>query len=147
MTGPRKLKEILAEVAETFGVTKKRAWDAVKRASGGTGRGWNSQLYVRRTVTVLEATMFNLPRATVVLTAERSHRPSFFIYPSSYKDKDRVERPTVCASSYAYLSSVGINAIPPPTYREGTEKVDGHIVPVQIRESVFDEDDLDTQEP
>jgi len=113
MNEPKQLKEILADVAQTFGVTAGRVWDTVKKAVSGFGVGWQTRPYVARAISSDEAREFNLPASTVVVCNAADGKPRLFIRPSSYKDKDQVERPTVNASSYTYLKSVSLKSIKP----------------------------------
>jgi hypothetical protein len=140
------LKDLLQEIAGEFGVTKKRIWAAVRRASSGMGVGWNGWHYVRRPITDVERIELNVPAEAVVLCLTGPERPCFFIYPAKYKDKYQNEKTTVCASSLAYLRSLGIGRIRPPEPRTAMMQVDGHAVPVEITDHEFvlsEEDDLE----
>jgi len=113
MQEPRKLKDIFAALAATFGVPKGRIWDTVKRCVKGFGRGWQSRSYVERPIDPDEAKEFNLPDTSVVLSLASDKRPCLVIHPSAYKDKDQVERTTVNAASFDYLRSVSMKKIQP----------------------------------
>jgi hypothetical protein len=111
MSEPRKLKVIVDEVAQTFGVTAGRVWDTVKRAVSGFGVGWESRPYATRAISSDEAREFNLPASTVVVCNAGDGKPRLFIRPSCYKDKDQIERPTVSAYSHTYLKAVSLKSI------------------------------------
>lgn len=113
MSTPRPMRDILDELADRWGIPRETMMARMKSPNERRQTRLSEGLYRSRPVTTAEADSFNLTSETVVICSGDGTDKHGWLYvsPSSYKDRDGIERKTVTAASYEYLGSMHVKQI------------------------------------